>query len=86
MNNNLKQYRALRGLTQQELADRVGVSRTSIHNAEYGKLSLQLAKKCEEVLMVNRYALLGMDALIGKPNKNELGLILMEITKRIEEK
>ena len=81
--NNLKRYRALRGLTQSELAHRVGVSRTSIHNAENGKLSLVLATKCEEVLQVNRYALLGLDAIVGEPNQIEMGLIEMEIVKEL---
>ena len=74
--NNLRQYRAVRGVTQSQLAHRCGVSRTAIHDAETGHLSLKLATKCEEVLRVNRYALLGLDAIIGNPTKEDLKYIL----------
>lgn len=79
--NNLKRIRKSRHVTQQQLADRVGVSRTSIHNAECGKLSLDLATKCSVILEENRYTLLGLDAVVGKPNRDEMEIIVEEIKK-----
>ena len=77
--NNLKQYRALRNLTQQDLAKRIGVSRIAIYNAEKGRLSLSLAERCGEVLGVNRYAILGLDAVLGEPNQDEKEIIVAEL-------
>lgn len=37
MNNRIEQYRDRLGLTQQELADRVGVSRQTIISLEHGR-------------------------------------------------
>jgi len=79
--NNLKHYRASRNVTQLDLAQRCGVSRTSIFNAENGKLSLDLAEKCSKALGVNRYVLLGLDAVVGKPHQDELKLIVEELNK-----
>lgn len=79
--NNLKHYRASRNVTQLDLAHRTGVSRTSIFNAENGHLSLELAEKCAAALGVNRYALLGLDAVVGKPNRDEMGIIVEELKK-----
>ncbi|MFN2422308.1 MAG: helix-turn-helix transcriptional regulator [Cryomorphaceae bacterium] len=51
MKNNLRQYRADKKLTQQDLAEAIGVSRQSIIAIESGKyvpstlLSLKLAEK-----------------------------------------
>lgn len=64
-NNNLKYYREKAGLSQQQLADKVGVGRTYISECELGisRLTLKMAKKYAEVLNVSPYELLGMDAI-----------------------
>jgi putative transcriptional regulator len=47
MKNNIKVYRAMHDLTQESLAERVGVTRQTIHAIEKGKYdpSLELAFK-----------------------------------------
>ena len=47
MNNNIRDRRAERGWTQQDLADRVGVSRQTVISVETGKYdpSLPLAMR-----------------------------------------
>jgi len=50
MENRLKVYRAKKEITQEELAERVGVSRQAINSVETGKYdpSLELAFKLAE--------------------------------------
>lgn len=50
--NNIKKYRELRGMTQDELSRRVGVDRVTIANWESGKTEPKLshALKLAEVL------------------------------------
>ena len=50
MENRLKVYRAKKEITQEELAERVGVSRQAINSVETGKYdpSLKLAFKLAE--------------------------------------
>jgi putative transcriptional regulator len=52
MKNNLKPHRQIAGLTQEELAEKVQVSRQTIHAIEKGKYnpSVQLALKLARVL------------------------------------
>lgn len=52
MKNKVKPYRQLAGFTQQQLAERVQVSRQTIHAIEKGKYnpSVQLALKLAVVL------------------------------------
>lgn len=47
MKNNIKVYRAIHNLTQENLAEKVGVTRQTIHAIEKGKYdpSLELAFK-----------------------------------------
>lgn len=55
MRNNIKQFRAKHGLTQEELATKVGVRRETIVFLEQGKYnpSLQLAHKIAKILNVS---------------------------------
>ena len=64
LNNNLKSIRAEKGMTQTDLANRVGVSRNTISSIETGQfnptaklaliLCIALDKKFEEVFILNR--------------------------------
>ncbi|MFN4286749.1 MAG: helix-turn-helix transcriptional regulator [Lacibacter sp.] len=64
MKNNLKMYRALRGLTQTEVAEKIGVSRQTIHAIETGKYipSTLLALKLARLLQVQVEQLFELDA------------------------
>ena len=55
MKNNIKQFRVKYGLTQEELATKVGVRRETIVFLEQGKYnpSLQLAHKIAKILNVS---------------------------------
>jgi putative transcriptional regulator len=54
MNNRLREYRSLRKITQQRLAERVGVSRQTIISIESGRYepSLTLAFKLAAIFKV----------------------------------
>lgn len=64
MKNNLKMYRALRGLTQTEVAEKIGVSRQTIHAIETGKYipSTLLALKLARLLQAQVEQLFELDA------------------------
>ena len=51
MKNNIKVYRAMNDLTQENLAEKVGVTRQTIHAIEKGKYdpSLELAFKLSKL-------------------------------------
>jgi putative transcriptional regulator len=55
MKNNIKVYRAIHNLTQENLAERVGVTRQTIHAIEKGKYdpSLDLAFKLARLFNAN---------------------------------
>lgn len=63
--NNLKHYRLKAGMSQQQLADAVGVGRSYISECELGisRLTFKMAKRYGEVLNVDPNELLGMDAI-----------------------
>lgn len=64
MKNYLKVYRALRGLTQTEVAEKIGVSRQTIHAIETGKYipSTLLALKLARLLQAQVEQLFQLDA------------------------
>ncbi len=55
MKNNIKVYRAMHDLTQENLAEKVGVTRQTIHAIEKGKYdpSLELAFKLAKLFSVH---------------------------------
>jgi len=55
MKNNIKVYRAIHDLTQENLAEKVGVTRQTIHAIEKGKYdpSLDLAFKLSRLFNVS---------------------------------
>lgn len=70
--NNLIELRKLNGMSQDELADRIGVSRQTVSKYETGE-SLPDIEKCKRIAEVFSVS---MDDLINyeRNNKNNLGL------------
>ena len=52
MGNNIKYYRQMKGITQQELADKLNVSRQYISEIENGKKlpTIKIAFDCAKIL------------------------------------
>lgn len=63
MKNNLKPYRQLAGFTQEELGNKVQVTRQTIHAIEKGKYnpSVQLALKLSVILCRDIYTLFELE-------------------------
>lgn len=81
--NNLAKYRSLKGLTQTQLAEKIGTSKNSLAYMEKNKLSYKYALKCAEILDVNAFKILGTDALVALPSNEEDKAVLIETIKNI---
>lgn len=70
LHNTLRVQRAIRDLTQAELADRAGVTRKSVNAIEAGRMvpSVLLALKLARVLGVSVEALFSLDATSTVPS------------------
>lgn len=66
MKNNLKVHRAIHNLTQEDLANKVGVSRQTINAIEKGKYnpSLLVALKIAQLVEVNVEAIFSLEGNI----------------------
>jgi putative transcriptional regulator len=69
LHNTLRVQRAIRDLTQAELAERAGVTRKSVNAIEAGRMvpSVLLALKLARVLGVSVETLFSLDAPSGAP-------------------
>ena len=81
--NNLAKYRSLKGLTQTQLAEKIGTSKNSLAYMEKNKLSYKYAEKCAKVLDVNVFKILGTDAFVALPKTAEDKAVLIENIKNI---
>lgn len=79
--NNLSKYRKEAGLTQEQLADILGITKAGVSFLEKRKLSFASAKKCAEILHVNPFELLGSDILRAIPYTDEEKAILIDMIK-----
>ena len=71
---NIKKYRGLAGISQQELGDRVGLTRQSIcmiESSECNHITFENAKKISEVLNCSVFDLYGLDNLRYLPENDE---------------
>ena len=75
MNNNLKVLRAMRSWSQQDLADRLGVSRQSVNAIEKGRYdpSLPLAFTIADVFELPIEEIFSRDCSIGDEVRSGLG-------------
>ncbi|KRM63027.1 hypothetical protein FC14_GL001274 [Ligilactobacillus agilis DSM 20509] len=66
--NNLRKLRTERGLTQQQLADRIGMSRVQVADMERGHKSItsEMAWKLADYFMVS------IDYLLGRAEYKEI--------------
>lgn len=87
--SNVKKLRVSKGWTQQELADKIGVSRITIVNIEnhfYANVKSQIIDDLCEIFDVNAIKLLGIDNLKRLPEtKEELEWLIEELHKELEE-
>ncbi len=66
LNNNIKYLRSLRGISQQGLADKVGIDRSTVSRIENNEIETTIdnAIKIAEALDVSLYELVGKDLTI----------------------
>lgn len=69
MTTNIKHFRKKCGLTQKELANKIGVSQNAVYNWETGKrdLSIDMIEKIANILDVTPNQLIGWEPLHAEP-------------------
>jgi DNA-binding XRE family transcriptional regulator len=87
--NNVKMLRLSKGLTQKELAEKIGTSRTTIVNIEqhmYQRLSKDVEKKLCELFETTPFRLYGTDNFRILPEtKEDVEWLIEELSKELEQ-
>lgn len=83
MANNLAYLRIQHGLTQKELATRVGIATHAIGYSENHNCTVKLAEKASVVLGENIFNILGPDVLKVLPRNDEEKEILIKMIKEL---
>lgn len=83
MSNNLSKFRGQHGLTQEQLGEKLGISKAAVCFIEKNNLSPEMAQKCSDILGENRFSLMGTDALKALPKTQEEKDILIETIKNL---
>lgn len=78
MANNLAKFRGKHGLTQEQLGEKIGISKAGVSHLEKNKICPETARKCADILGENSFAILGADALKAIPRSDEDKRILIE--------
>lgn len=78
MANNLAKFRGKHGLTQEQLGEKLGISKAGVSHLEKNKICPETAQKCADILGENVFAILGTDALKAIPQSDEDKRILIE--------
>lgn len=81
--NNLKKIRGKHGLSQTELAERIGITKQALSLAEQGKVSAKTALKAAEVLGENVFEIMGEDLLAINPVSEADKEIVIKIIKEL---
>lgn len=71
MKNNLRKYRGIHNMTQDELGQKLGVSKAGVSYMEQNSINVESAKQCAEILGENVFAILGKDAFRLLPETEE---------------
>lgn len=78
MPNNLAKYRGKHGFTQEQIGEKLGVTKANISYIEKKHLSVKQAKKCAEILGENVFDILGLDVFTIIPTTEEDKNILIK--------
>lgn len=80
LNNNIKYLREIRGLSQQGLADKVGIDRTTISRIENNKIdtTVENAIKIAEAFGISLNDLVGRDLRLNTEPPAEINIFLKE--------
>ena len=81
MANNIEFLRSKHGLTQKELAEKVGAHVHAIGYAENNKVGVELAQKIAEVLGENVFEVLGYDVFRTIPKTEEDKAVIIKLIK-----
>lgn len=81
--NNLAKYRGQHGLTQEQLGEKLGISKAGVSHLEKNQISPANAQKCAEILGENYFAIMGSDVLKAVPKTEEEKSILIDIIKSL---
>lgn len=68
--NRIRYYRGLAGMTQEEFAEKMDVTRATVVNWERGVISFQQMKRVAETLNVPLIDIYGTDILVVKPTSD----------------
>ena len=83
MANNLTKFRGKHGLTQAELAEKVGFTKQALSLNETGKCSPRVARAVAEILHENAFEIIGTDALLMLPETEAEKAALIKIIKEL---
>ena len=88
MNNNIKQLRVERGLTQAQLAEKLKISRTSMINIEnrtYSGIDKKILQRLCEFFNASPVKILGLQNLRDEPQtEEEIDWLIEELNKEKE--
>lgn len=83
MGNNLAKFRGKHNLTQEELGDKLGISKAGVCHLEKNNIAYRTAKKCAEILNENVFEIMGTNVLKVIPKTEEEKQILIEMIKKL---
>ena len=82
MANNLAKFRGKHGLTQEQLGEKLGISKAGVSHLEKNNLCPKTAKKIAQIFDENVFALLGTDVLKEIPKTEEDKKALIETIEK----
>lgn len=84
MANNIAKLRGKHQITQQALADKIGVTKQGLSFNEVGKTNPKMAGAIAEALGENIFTVLGADALVLLPRTAEDKEILIQMIRELQ--